>query len=81
MSIDNIISSLLIPHILAAMVLFKIATLEVRPDKTNTMREDFRLLWAWLVPHWRAWVASPLYWAACALVSAFFLAGLLKGVL
>lgn len=79
--IGNIISALLIPHLLAASFLFKIVTYEVRPAATATMREDFRLLWRWYKPRWRAWVAHPLYWAGTAVITAFFLVASLKGIL
>lgn len=81
MTIDNILASILIPHLLAASLLFKIVTYEVRPGRDTTMREDLRLLWCWYKPRWRAWVTHPLYWAGTAIVTAFFLAASLKGVL
>lgn len=78
--IGNIIGGILIPHFLAFCLLFRIAAWETRPDKSDTFREDMMLLWQWVYPHWRTMVAHPLYWVGCGIVSAFFLAGALKGI-
>lgn len=76
----DFLGAILIPHILAASFLLKVATWEVRPDKANGVRADFRLLWAWYRPHWRAMFAHPMYWAGCAVGTAFFLVASVKGV-
>ena len=79
--IENIICALLIPHAVVFLVLFKIATWQVRVDDHATFRDSMRLLWRWMRPYCQEAAADPRYWAASAVVSAFFLAGTLKGVL
>jgi hypothetical protein len=78
--IGDILGGILIPHLLAFCLLFRIATWEVRADRTNTMREDMARLWAWMHPHWCKMVAHPLYWVGCGIVSAFFLSGVAKRI-
>jgi hypothetical protein len=78
--IGDILGGLLIPHFLAFCFLFRIATWEVRPDRSGDMRDDIARLWAWVYPHWRKMVTHPLYWAACGIMSAFFLSGALKRI-
>jgi hypothetical protein len=78
--IGDILGGILIPHFLAICLLFRIATWEVRADRSNSVREDMARLWAWAYPHWRTTVAHPLYWAACGIVSAFFLSGIAKRI-
>lgn len=77
----DILSSILVPHMLAAFILFKIATLEVRPDRTTRMRDDLRLLWQWYRPRWYRMIAHPLYWAGSAVTTALFLVMTIKGIL
>jgi hypothetical protein len=73
MIIVDIIGSLAVPHILAFFLISRLGMFEVRPDKSNTFREDMALLWAWTRPRWRRMAAHPLYWAATGIVSAYFL--------
>lgn len=78
--IGDIIGSIALPHILAFFMLSRIGMLEVRPDKSNSFSEDITLLWAWTRPRWRVMVAHPLYWAACSIVSAYFLVAPLRRI-
>jgi hypothetical protein len=79
--ITDILGSLFVPHALAFFLLFKLATFEIPPTAGATMRENMKLLWRYVYPEWRKWLAHPLYWAACAAVTAFFLSGALWRVL
>lgn len=79
--IAEILSDLFIPHLLAFFLLFRLAMIDVRPNAGDTMRENMVLLWRHFYPQWCRWLTHPLYWAMCAIVSAFFLSGALWGVL
>jgi hypothetical protein len=69
----DILGGILIPHVLALFVLFRIAMWEIRPEHRSTFRDSMARLWAWVRPHWYAMVVHPLYWAASGIVTAFFL--------
>lgn len=71
--IGDIIGGIIIPHVFAAFLLLRIGMWEVRPDKSNTVREDFARLWAWACARWHMMVMHPLYWAGTGLATAFFL--------
>jgi hypothetical protein len=69
----DIIGSVLVPHLVALAVLFRIAMWEVRPGERISFRREIARLWVWVRPHWRSMVAHPLYWAATGIVTAYFL--------
>lgn len=71
--LTDILGSIILPHVIALFLLFRVAVWEIRPAKGNTFQEDTRSLWAWIHPHWRLMVAHPLYWAAAGIVTALFL--------
>lgn len=71
--IGDIVGCVLIPHILAFFFLFRIATLEIRADEEDTVRENMARLWAWVCVRWTKMIIHPLYWAASGVVTAFFL--------
>ena len=78
--IGDIIGSIILPHILAILILFRVGMLNVRPTRDDTVRESFARLWAWGCARWPLMVMHPLYWAATGAVTAFFLVAPLRSL-
>lgn len=72
--LTDIIGGIFMPHVVAFFIIVRIAMWEVHANGV-TFREDMRLLWAWVLPHWRKMITHPLYWAAAGIVTAYFLVG------